>query len=845
MKRLLDSLSWFIIGLLYVFVISALLSNILYGEGGISYFSVLLISAIFYVVANIIFLNRTTSKVFAAIAIVLVIAAVVYCFVNVAIVKVVDIHAGRMYITWDRILSQSELPPEADIYLKASLVITAFVASILVIILFKKIKSFFLINGITLALFVIATTITKGENKLLFTIFCVLLIVSFINKVSTKKSKEGSLPEDLSVGSMLICSIPVILIPVLFIARIPKSESPIQNNLMRTINSIITEIENRFKYTEFESFSLSEIGFADKNSNRLGGDIKLNNIEVLRVKSKVRTYLRGAIYDTYENSVWTKSYSLVNANKNDLYETVDVWSQMPVEQMFSKVEEDDLEFLKSLENGDLESIIFPTYSMEVTIRNLKTNILFTPLKHNTPIRYGGNEIIPTYEINSGIIIANSMLSKGDKYKFTFIQPMYGDDLFKKALRYSRDDLYNDAIQLLNAEKSNLTYQYLSLPSTNYISNEPGIIIPSISEDSLSPEQKELQEKIKSLDERIDILSQLEYKSKEIYSNYTKLPYDLPDRVIALAYEITDGHVTTYDKCVAVEQYLRDNHTYTYSPGEVPLDRDLVDYFLFDKREGYCSYYATSMVTLLRLLGIPARYVEGYVLPSEQAFEEEYTVTNRNAHAWVEVYFEGFGWMVFEPTTAYAGALNYKSAFSALDYQDNPSYKEMMERYKSSNFSSNTYTPSNPLDPIETKPQQDTLKTLIIILASVVGFIILLFIIDIAIIPVMLIRFKIINKEKAALYRYYQMIRWLSIKGYIIDTGTTAREFADYVDKLFILTQSFREVTEVFSKIRYGHQSITDEEYEIVVTVYKELRKQVLKEIGIKRYLPLRRLILGI
>ena len=85
-----------------------------------------------------------------------------------------------------------------------------------------------------------------------------------------------------------------------------------------------------------------------------------------------------------------------------------------------------------------------------------------------------------------------------------------------------------------------------------------------------------------------------------------------------------------------------------------------------------------MVTLLRLLGIPARYVEGYVLPSEQAFEEEYTVTNRNAHAWVEVYFEGFGWMVFEPTTAYAGALNYKSAFSALDYQDNPSYKEMME-----------------------------------------------------------------------------------------------------------------------------------------------------------------------
>ena len=86
----------------------------------------------------------------------------------------------------------------------------------------------------------------------------------------------------------------------------------------------------------------------------------------------------------------------------------------------------------------------------------------------------------------------------------------------------------------------------------------------------------------------------------------------------------------------------------------------MDYFLFDVQEGYCDYYASAMVVMLRSLGIPARLVVGYtpgeyiVPPMEaqaQTVPGKYLVLERNAHAWVEVYFPTYGWIQFEPTAS--------------------------------------------------------------------------------------------------------------------------------------------------------------------------------------------------
>jgi hypothetical protein len=76
----------------------------------------------------------------------------------------------------------------------------------------------------------------------------------------------------------------------------------------------------------------------------------------------------------------------------------------------------------------------------------------------------------------------------------------------------------------------------------------------------------------------------------------------------------------------------------------------VDYFLFDLQQGYCNYYATAMVVLARAAGLPARLVTGFRTGSYDYANDWFIVRQENSHAWVEVYFAGFGWVEFEPTS---------------------------------------------------------------------------------------------------------------------------------------------------------------------------------------------------
>ncbi|MCL1998435.1 MAG: DUF3488 and transglutaminase-like domain-containing protein [Turicibacter sp.] len=142
----------------------------------------------------------------------------------------------------------------------------------------------------------------------------------------------------------------------------------------------------------------------------------------------------------------------------------------------------------------------------------------------------------------------------------------------------------------------------------------------------------------------------------VYENYLDLPDTLPQRVIDLAHEITAGYETNYEKILALQEFLI-QFPYTLEPVPVPRDRDFVDFFLFDGQEGYCVYYASAMVVMSRAIGIPARYAEGFLMPPTRDPDTGlFTVTNRNAHAWAEIYFEGFGWAIIETTAPYINAM---------------------------------------------------------------------------------------------------------------------------------------------------------------------------------------------
>lgn len=126
-----------------------------------------------------------------------------------------------------------------------------------------------------------------------------------------------------------------------------------------------------------------------------------------------------------------------------------------------------------------------------------------------------------------------------------------------------------------------------------------------------------------------------------------IPLNYSPRVRDLARSIVGQKASALEKAIALESYLR-NLPYSYTVRPVPAEGDAVDQFLFEMREGYCTYYASAMVVMARSLGIPARVAIGYATGSYDSAFGGYVVREADAHAWPELLIDG-RWLPFEPT----------------------------------------------------------------------------------------------------------------------------------------------------------------------------------------------------
>ena len=133
----------------------------------------------------------------------------------------------------------------------------------------------------------------------------------------------------------------------------------------------------------------------------------------------------------------------------------------------------------------------------------------------------------------------------------------------------------------------------------------------------------------------------------VRATYLQLPTVDP-RVPALAKQIGARGNNPYDKARAIEGYLRAHYGYTLDLTGTP-PADPLSYFLFEKRAGHCEYFATAMTVMLRSLGIPARYVNGFQTGEYNDVGGDFVVRASDAHSWVEVYFPSYGWLTFDPT----------------------------------------------------------------------------------------------------------------------------------------------------------------------------------------------------
>ena len=197
-----------------------------------------------------------------------------------------------------------------------------------------------------------------------------------------------------------------------------------------------------------------------------------------------------------------------------------------------------------------------------------------------------------------------------------------------------------------------------------------------------------------------------------------------ERMISLASTVAGDYASVFDKCKAIENYLRQ---YTYS---TDLDSDaveadmneaagmsmLADNFLFDTGKGYCVHYTSSMVMLLRLSGIPARAASGFYYQFPLDAASSYNVSAACAHTWPEAYIKNVGWVPFEPT----------SQFIPAEYR---SWRKQLEKDTGS-----VNTPSVPAipDTIEDDTSTESItafhvaKIIAVIFASLVGLLVMVF-----------------------------------------------------------------------------------------------------------------------
>lgn len=293
---------------------------------------------------------------------------------------------------------------------------------------------------------------------------------------------------------------------------------------------------------------------------------------------------------------------------------------------------------------------------------------------------------------------------------------------------------------------------------------------------------------------------------QLQKRYTQLPAAFPERVKELAVEITKEEDNWFDKAKAIERHFQSgDFSYDQTRVAIPTgDEDYVEQFLFDTKRGYCDNFSSSMVTMLRSIGIPARWAKGYAPGNyREAADGEYRiyqVTNNEAHSWVEVYFPGLGWVPFEPTKGFNNPSSYvfdeaQSQSSQTDPADPPE-KEGEKEEKEKKEVIEEKEPSNTSNFTRIGLSKWIWSGALLLVVLGLGF---------AIFYSRRKRPFANKKEKnddgTFIEAYELLLKRLDKRGFKRKTGQTLREYAAYIDRQ-LQTKEMSQLTQAYERIIY-------------------------------------------
>ncbi len=405
--------------------------------------------------------------------------------------------------------------------------------------------------------------------------------------------------------------LPFMFLYLLFLLILPAPEKPYDwgwaKAIYHQLRETVQEYTQRMKWENQEGFGMAFTGFSEEGA--LGGNLQEEAGEVMRVQVKPSSmeylYLTGGVYDTFDGRGWSERPPEVPGGA-----FLDAAQTLYAVRSYNERYQRD--YLKEI---------------QVTIRyeDFNTGYVFAPLKTWSVEEKSGTAA----EIDSGdgTLRWNVQRGFGTEYNLRYFALNTGQPQFDIFLEDTGSSGDADRPGGVSQETGN---QKIWQEVSRECERDNGI---SISRQNLEDYERAVCEQ---------------------YLGEVKLS----EEVESALQDIVGAAETELEKLRAIEKYLSTLH-YTLIPGKLPKSigdaGDFLDYFLLESRQGYCTYFATAFVLLARAEGIPARYVQGYCVPIGE--QEEAVVVSQMAHAWPEAYFEGVGWIPFEPTPGY-GSCRY-------------------------------------------------------------------------------------------------------------------------------------------------------------------------------------------
>lgn len=331
---------------------------------------------------------------------------------------------------------------------------------------------------------------------------------------------------------------------------------------------------------------------------------------------------------------------------------------------------------------------------------------------------------------------------------------------------------------------------------------------------------------------IDISQIRKIKADYELESYKQLPGNITQRVKKLALDITSGYTNDFDKAKAIERYLRSNYKYTLNPSEVPKDVEFVDYFLFEGKEGYCTYFATSMAVLLRAADIPCRYVEGFLAKGNSAMIRN--ILGTDAHAWVEVSFGTYGWLTFEATPAYPlvgymtqGEVPAEPISEPDDNEPTATTSPIESTTRDRNLEVEEEVGTG--DGVE-QPREISLKMRIIL--AIIAILLLRIVYLLIKRSYIEMKLKKVSGKEYSIKYFQDILRFLKKIDVKMGKEETMREY--WYKVKYSLEENYRngdEIINLLEKLRYSNEAITDVDMTHLEEYRKMLKKFVTTRLG--------------